>query len=145
MQIRVCNTRDCHRRHKCRTRGRKLNLATYFHLRRRQLALLTVCRQVYAETRLLPFSLNEFHGYHWDMQLAVYYRLTDAQVGAVTNIRVYFEYSDVVYYPALGRRSPSVDLGQDALAALRILGNLRGLRKLTIEWVGPHDWDHDWA
>lgn len=79
------------------------------------------------------------------MQLAVYYRLNDFQVGAITNIRVYFEYSDVIYYPALGRRSPSVDLGQDALATLRVLGHLRGLRKLTVEWVGPHDWDYDWA
>jgi hypothetical protein len=79
------------------------------------------------------------------MQLAVYYRLTDMQVSAITNIRVYFEYDDVIYYPALGRQSPSVDLGKDALATLRVLGLLRGLRKITVEWVGPHDWDHDWA
>lgn len=109
------------------------------------MALLTTCRQIYSEARLLPFLLNEFHGYHWDIQLAVYYRMTDAQVGAITNIRVYFEYSDVIYYPALGRRSPSVNLGQDALATLNVLGHLRGLRKLTVEWVGPHDWDYDWA
>ncbi|EUC37456.1 hypothetical protein COCCADRAFT_1695 [Bipolaris zeicola 26-R-13] len=143
-QIRVCDTRNCTRRHKCRSRGRKLHFATYFHLRRRRLALLTTCRQIHAETRLLPFALNEFHGYHWDMQLAVYYRLTDAQVGAMTNLRVYFECNDVIYYPALGRRSPSVNLGKDALATLRVLGHLRGLRKLTVEWVGPHDWEHDW-
>ncbi|KAL6159727.1 hypothetical protein ACJQWK_06134 [Exserohilum turcicum] len=144
VRIRVCDTHNCRRRHKCRNRGRKLHYATYFHLRRRHVALLSTCRQVHAEARLLPFSLNEFHGDHWDVQLAVYYRLTDAQVGAMTTLRVYFKYGDVVYYPALGPSNSSLSLGQDALATLRVLGHLRSLRTIIVEWVGYHDWAHDW-
>ncbi|KAF1832937.1 hypothetical protein BDW02DRAFT_481961, partial [Decorospora gaudefroyi] len=88
-QIRICDVTKCAiRLHKCRSRKQKLRYDTYFHLRRRHLALLVTCRQIHTEAKLLPFARNEFHGHHWSVHLAMYYRLTDAQVRAITNLRV---------------------------------------------------------
>lgn len=78
------------------------------------------------------------------MQLAVYYRLTDAQVSAITNIRVYFAYEDLIYYPALGQQGSSVNLSKHLMATLKVLGLMRGLRRITFEWAGPYKWGYEW-
>jgi len=93
---------------------------------------------------LLPFSLNQFDGDHWDIHLAVYYRLTDAQVSAITNIRIYLGKLDVQYKHSLKNECAITKLGSDLTSTLQALGRLRGLRQLTIEWTGCHSGVQDW-
>ena len=149
-QIRVCDVKSCaSTRHRCRTRAKKLTYDTYFHLRRRYLALLVTCRQVHEETKLFPFMLNEFVGYHWEIHLATYYRLTDAQVSAITNIRIYMN-SDDVKYCLNGEKLANfgIQLSERFVSTLQVLAHLRGLNKITIEWTRQRwedSWDVDWT
>ncbi|RAR10154.1 hypothetical protein DDE82_001428 [Stemphylium lycopersici] len=113
-----------------------------------------VCREITAINKQqsaflrLPVSLRErIYGYVLggvQIRLAVYYRLTDAQVSAIANIRVYFAYEDLIYYPALGQQGSSVNLSKHLMATLKVLGLLRGLRRITFEWAGSHEWGHEW-
>ena len=119
LQIRVCDTKNCKRLHRCRSKKRKLNCPAYFHLPRRRLTLLATCRQIHLETMLLPFSLNEFDGDHWDIHLAVYYRITDAQVSAITNIRIYLGKLDVQYKHSLKNECAITKLGSDLTSTLQ--------------------------
>lgn len=93
---------------------------------------------------LLPFPLNEFDGDHWDIHLAVYYRLTDAHVSAITNIRIYLGKLDVHYKHSLKNEYAITKLGSDLTSTLQALGRLRGLRQLTIEWTSCHSGVQDW-
>jgi hypothetical protein len=141
-QIRVCDVKSCAAaRHRCRTRAKKLRYNTYFHLRRRNLTLLVTCRQINAEARLLPFALNEFDGYHWDVHLAMHYRLEDAQVGAITNIRIYIGDDDLNYCFNCDELPTSlVRLSDRFLSTLQTLAHLRGLNKINVEWT-RQPWD----
>jgi hypothetical protein len=149
-RIQVCDVKSCaSTRHRCRTRAKKLTYDTYFHLRRRYLALLVTCRQVHEETKLFPFMLNEFVGYHWEIHLATYYRLTDAQVSAITNIRMYVNNDDVKYF-LNGEKLANcgIQLSERFLSTLQVLAHLRGLNKITVEWTRQRwedSWYEDWT
>jgi hypothetical protein len=135
-QIQVCDAKNCASRHRCRSRKQKNRYDTYFHLRRRDLALLVSCHQIHEETKLLPFNHNEFEGHHWNIHLAVYHRLTDAQVSTITNVRVHVNNEDVNYFqdcddfPAF-----SIRLSDRFLSTLQVLAHLRGLNKITVVWA----------
>jgi hypothetical protein len=138
IHIRVCDPKNCRRSHRCRSRARKLHCPVYFHLRRCHLTLLSTCRQIHSETKLLPFSLNEFDGEYWDMHLAVFYRLSDAQVNAIANIRIYIGYQDVYSKPNRKTALPVWKMGSHLTSTLQALGRLGGLRRLAIQWAGQH-------
>jgi hypothetical protein len=92
----------------------------------------------------MPFLLNAFDGYHWDIHLAMYYRLTNAQVSAITSVRVYINNDDIYYYlKSDNSLTSTVQLSERFLSTLSVLAHLRGLSKITIEWIRQL-WDDNW-
>ncbi|KAI4651713.1 uncharacterized protein J4E79_009194 [Alternaria viburni] len=93
------------------------------------LRLLTVSRQVYAETRLLPFKLYAFQILPRGISTFIN-RLSNEQRDAITTFRVTrraFEFPSGVV-PVTDRHP----VQNDALAALRTLETMRGLQRIVI-------------
>ncbi|KAF1832936.1 hypothetical protein BDW02DRAFT_624666, partial [Decorospora gaudefroyi] len=97
---------------------------------RLQLALLEVCRQVYAETKLLPFSLNRFVGYPEHMFELLATSLTPTQANALKT--VYF-YVDQFGIYGLGDM-PHCGLTRWFTVNLMELGKYEGLQKVGLVW-----------
>jgi hypothetical protein len=92
---------------------------------------------------LLPFTPNGSDGEHWDMHLAVYYRLADSRVSAIANLRIYLGKLDIHYKHRLKTTCLVVKLGSHLTSTLQTLGRLRGLHRVTVEWAGSHIREHD--
>jgi len=92
------------------------------------LALLSTCRQAYAEAKLLSFSLNTITGHVGNLNLHMSRSLTAWQFDAVTAMRVSMDKTEIdiglfKLRPSFGRF-----LGE--------VGASRGLRRVTIVYRG---------
>ncbi len=78
------------------------------------------------------------------MHLTIYYRLTDAQVSAIADMRIYVRDLDVYSKHSFKNALPVVKLGSHLISTLQALSHLRGLRRLALEWVSRHSGGQDW-
>jgi hypothetical protein len=92
------------------------------------LALTESCRQLYHETRMLPFENGEFCGYMKRMHLALSEYLTREQINAISRVRLMVDKEDVqgrpyrllVWYDVAG-----------------FLAEAEGLKCIVMAHVGP--------
>ena len=99
------------------------------HVFNADLRLLAVSRQIYAETRLLPFKLYAFQVSPQDISIFIN-KLSNVQRDAITTFRVTrraFEFPSGVI-PVIH----TLPVQNNALAALRTLESMRGLERVVI-------------
>jgi len=99
------------------------------HVFNADLRLLAVSRQIYAETRLLPFKLYAFQVSPQDISIFIN-KLSNVQRDAITTFRVTrraFEFPSGVI-PVIHTHP----VQNNALAALRTLESMRGLERVVI-------------
>ena len=113
-------------------RPHKPNRLFDFILGRRVFSLLLVCHQIHAETRLLPFSMNEFvipacPVFHYFCNV-----IPPDQLNAITTVRLQIG-------EQLGNIerdwSGEIGLGSTLISVLRRLRTLETIRKVRLEWT----------
>ncbi|KAF1840487.1 uncharacterized protein K460DRAFT_209346 [Cucurbitaria berberidis CBS 394.84] len=102
------------------------------------LALTASCRQIHAETKLLPYSMNEFVGSRNYLKPLITGGLFDsALVLVVPKIRVLIGCCDVEEHSGAPRlERPLADM-------LLVFRGLPGLKRVTLDWDGQL-WGNDW-
>ena len=101
------------------------------------LSVTETSRQIYAETRLLFFSLNDFYGYVSSLYRNLFLRLTESQLHAIRTIHISKGSDDI---RLKWRRLPqektyryTVDeVNRNFKACLQQLPLLRGLKHVTV-------------
>jgi hypothetical protein len=92
------------------------------------LTLTESCRQLYHETRMLPFENGEFFGYMKRMNLALSEYLTREQINAISRVRLMVDKEDVLGRP------------YSLLVWYDVAGHLaeaEGLKRIVMAHVGP--------
>lgn len=107
---------------------------SHMHYSRLRLSLTEVCRQTYAETRLLPFALNTFTGYPEAMLSAFPGRLYRAQLDSITTVHLTVQSRDIGGDGNGCVRTKRVYLSWDLCSALRVMRVLSGLRTIRVVW-----------
>jgi len=95
--------------------------------------LLFVCRQIYAEARYLPFTLNVFGGKTMWCLHKLLDRLNDNQRRRVTNVRLVLSRKNMAWDEKgklIGSRLVTAD------DARPVFQGLYGLRRVVIAWAG---------
>lgn len=106
----------------------------------RFLSLLVVSRQVYNETKLLPFTLNEIFGSPVRVRRSIAHYLVPFQIDAISSVRLQF--FDRYKYGSDGLNRHQWITENRRSDVLRFLGSMRNLRQITLKVVGdPRDWD----
>ncbi|EFQ95529.1 hypothetical protein PTT_06326 [Pyrenophora teres f. teres 0-1] len=99
---------------------------------RRRLRLLQVCRQVYFEARLVPFTCNVFAGYAEHVIELLVTNFAREQAGMVAKVRIDVD-AFAVYREGV---IPEVGLKKWFTGELWELAGLRGLREVVLVWFG---------
>jgi hypothetical protein len=111
----------------------------WIRARKAVLNLPSVCRQLNAETKMLPFTLNDL-GLQDDRYLDhFYYRLRETQRPHVARLRIFLGDFDRHIYPG--------GMGEFSLTIVdpnKTLGNFVGLEKLVLEAGLCDPCDYDW-
>jgi hypothetical protein len=101
------------------------------------LNLPSVCRQLNAETKMLPFTLNNEFSLDDQSLRKFYHRLHEAQRSRLTKLRIFLV--DYDYYIDGGG-----DFSLSRIDRKKVLGNFFSLEKLVLEAALCFPWDYDW-
>jgi hypothetical protein len=97
--------------------------------------LNTVCRQLYAETRLLPFIRNLFTGVVGNFRQALDGKpISGEQLSAMRKLEIIMNIRGFDRKPILGTKRKMVALGMHVVEMFRNLRKMRDVRQVVLVW-----------
>lgn len=109
---------------------------SHIHYSHRLLSLIETCRQIYTETRVIPFNINTFIGFPEAITAGLSHNLYRHQFDCVTAVHLLVQTADII--------DPEREIGYECVrarqntailnTAVEVICRLARLRKLRVTW-----------
>ena len=95
------------------------------------LSLLSTCRQIYAEAKLLPFSLNTLSGYGADLRDTLHHALAAWQLNSISGLRIHVNILDIGTVDSV--------LVHLFVPYLELMNSHQGVRRITVVYASAYE------